>query len=204
MKINTRRVYLNASTAAVLAMAACNFVRADDLLTPDVTRALNAQWATPLGAENAIRALEAYGTGKNPTGALTILVAGQTNAVQELYGIAAGSLKKDFWTLVAGSHEGFPSCDAVSPMLVLHYAAKKTSLADAAKAYRDKGEFVGLAVLLKASPLTSPAPPPPPAPPPAVPLPATRAAAQMIYRACFSVSPQALFKAIEETIAIKP
>ena len=192
MRGNLRQVCIRTTAAAALAVFfSFGFARADDLLTSDVKGTLNSQWASAAGSEAAIIALKTYGTGKNGKDALKILEEGQPDKVKELYNVAADSLGEEFWLLVAGAYNGSPSCDAVVLKIRAQYKSNKKSLADASKAYREKSPFTGLAVLLGDAPLDSPPTPP------------TRTAAQEIYRGCFAISPQALFKAVEEAVAIK-
>jgi hypothetical protein len=164
-------------------------VRAQDPLTNDVSMDLNNQWATVQGTETAIRALEAYGSKKDGAAALKILESDQPLPVKLRYKTAFESMKESFWRLVAGSHTPFASCDAATPQIVAQYGIDIRSLAATSKAYREENEYTALAKLLKA------APNPPPG---------SRLASQNIYRGCFSISPQALFHAVDVAIAVKP
>src|SRR5208283_55539 len=162
---------------------------AQDPLTRDVSIDLNNQWGNAQGTETAIRAVQAYGAKKAGAAALKILESDQPVAVKLRYKTAFESMKEDFWRLVAGSHTGFASCDTATPQIVAQYGIDIRSLAAATKAYREDSEYTALAKLLKAAPS-----------PPS----GSRLAAQNIYRGCLSISPQALFHAVEETIAVKP
>jgi len=197
VKMNWKRSIVRVGTTILTLAGLSNLTFSEDLLTPAITNALNNQWAVPIGTEAAIRALQTYGNGKNAKAALAILKAGRPQAPTpdpDLYDIAANSLGADFWRLVAGSHITGPSCDAALRVIRRQFDTNKRSLAAAAKAYRDTGEYAGLAILLKYAPdIPSPTPPT-----------LSSLQTQEIYRGCFSLSSQMLFQAVEESIAIKP
>jgi hypothetical protein len=185
----SKRAYVTWLISAIFLLAIGGTVGiADDHLTPAVSAALNAQWGYNLGAGAAISALLSYSDGKNPQDALEALKATETLTVQELYGIAAETLKEKLWLMVAGSHTGDASCDAALPELDIQFTQAKSSLFRAAEAYKDKGKFTALAILLDGTHRADGG--------------ATRLNAQNIYRGCFSVNPDKLFHAVQDVVGM--